>query len=193
MALEDVEVNLDDDTLTVIPTPGTVESGNTVSLTVGKAGVRDGANSEDGARAGAGDGSVMSEKGQFQKKKRQKTSKVWNDFVSIKIGGVKKSQCNWCKKLFVVGKSSTTSTLNRYLTSCVRFVEFHSTKKQKTLSFERSYKCSDHDDFGSLATFSYKESRVRELAAHMVLLYEYLFNMMEHELFNKFMRACTSH
>jgi hypothetical protein len=88
MALEDVEVDLDDDTLTVIPTPGTVEFGNTVSHAIGnagvgarvEAGVGDGADSEDdvGARvgAGAGAGSVMSEKGQFQKKERQKTFKV---------------------------------------------------------------------------------------------------------------------
>ena len=80
MALEDVEVDFDDDTLTIIPTIGNVESGNTVSLAVGK------------VRAGAGvrHGSVMSEKGQFQKKEKQKTSKVWNDFVSVKIVGVKK-------------------------------------------------------------------------------------------------------
>jgi hypothetical protein len=76
MALEDVEVDLDDDTLTVIPTPGTVEFGNTVSLAIGnvgagarvEAGVGDGADSEDGVGArvgggvGAGAGSVMSEK-----------------------------------------------------------------------------------------------------------------------------------
>jgi hypothetical protein len=135
----------------------------------------------------------MSEKGQFQKKERQKTSKVWNGFISVKIGRVKKSQCNWCKKLFAVGKSSTTSTLNMHLTSYVRFVEYHNTKKQKTLSFEPNRECSDHDGFGSLTTFSYKESRVRELATNMVLLHEYPFNMMEHELFNKFMRACTPH
>jgi hypothetical protein len=206
MALEDVDVqvDLDDDTLTVIPTPGTIESGNAASLAVGNAGVGDGdgADSRAGADAGvgggvrAGDGAGVSEKrvkGQFEKKERQKTSKVWNDFVSIKIGGVKKSQCNWCKKLFAVGKSSTTSTLGRHLTSCVRYVEFHNSKKQRTLSFEPIHECSDNDGFGSLTTFSYKESRVRELAAHMVLLHEYPFNMMEHELFNKFMRACTPH
>ena len=121
MALEDVEVDLDDDTLTVIPTPGTVESCNIVSLAIGNAGagVGDGADSGDGAGAGvrAVDGSVMSEKGQFQKKERQKTSKVWNDSASVKIGGVKKSKCNWCKQLFAVGKSSITSILNRHLSS----------------------------------------------------------------------------
>ena len=42
MALEDVEFDLDDDTFTFIPIPGTVESGNTVSLVVGKAGARTG-------------------------------------------------------------------------------------------------------------------------------------------------------
>jgi hypothetical protein len=29
MELEDIEVDVDDDTLTIIPTPGTVESGST--------------------------------------------------------------------------------------------------------------------------------------------------------------------
>jgi hypothetical protein len=69
-------------------------------------------------------------------------------------------------------------------------VEFNSSKKQKTLSFEHS---SDHDGVGSLTAFNYKETRVRELAARMMLLHEYPFNMMKHELFNKFMRACTPH
>jgi hypothetical protein len=193
MALEDVDVqvDLDDDTLTVIPTPGTVESGNAASLVVSNAGDGDGADSRAGVGADVGvgggvrvgDGAGVSEKGQFEKKERQKTSKVWNDFVSVKIGGVKKSQCNWCKKLFVVGKSSTISTLGRHLASCVRYVEFHNSKKQRTLSFEPSRECSDHDGFGSLTTFSYKDSRFRELAAHMVLLHEYPFNMMEHEFF----------
>jgi hypothetical protein len=60
------------------------------------------------ARAGAGGegGSAA-----FQKKERQKTSKVWNDFSSITVAGVRKNQCHWCKGLFAVGKSSTTSTL----------------------------------------------------------------------------------
>jgi hypothetical protein len=54
MALEDVEVDLDDNTLTLISTPVTIESSNTVSLVVGRvgaaAGVRDEARSE--VRAG---------------------------------------------------------------------------------------------------------------------------------------------
>ncbi|XP_059429199.1 zinc finger BED domain-containing protein RICESLEEPER 2-like [Corylus avellana] len=88
------------------------------------------------------------------------------------------------------GKSSTTSTLSRHLTAYVKFVELNSLKKPKTLSFEPS---DDNDGFGTLTNFTFNEKKVRELAAHMVLLHEYPFNMMEHELFNKFMRACTPH
>jgi hypothetical protein len=46
---------------------------------------------------------------------------------------------------------------------------------------------------GSLSNFSYNEKKVRELAAHMVLSHKYPFNMMELELFNKFMRAYIPH
>jgi hypothetical protein len=56
-----------------------------------------------GARVGAG-GEVGY--AAFQKKERQKTSKLWNDFSSITVNGVRKSQCHWCKGLFVVRKSS---------------------------------------------------------------------------------------
>jgi hypothetical protein len=90
--------------------------------------------------------------------------------------------------LFSVGKSSTTSTLSRHLTFCVRFVERNSLKKQKNLSFEPS---DNNDGFGTLINFTFNEKRVRELATHMILLHEYPFNMMKHELFNKFIKACT--
>jgi hypothetical protein len=90
--------------------------------------------------------------------------------------------------LFSIGKFSTTSTLSRHLTSCVRFVEKNSLKKQKTLSFEPS---DDNDGFRTLTNFNFNDKRVRELSTHMVLLHEYPFNMIEYELFNKFMKAYT--
>jgi hypothetical protein len=79
---------------------------NTISPTVGEAG-------DESV-------SVTSENAPHQRKERQNTSKVWKDFSSVTIRGVKKSQCNWCKRLFAVEKSSTTLTLNMHLTSCVK-------------------------------------------------------------------------
>jgi hypothetical protein len=64
-----------------------------------------------------------------------------------------------------------------------------SNSKQKILTY-------DHSQLGGGATFtnlSWSEKKVRELASHMVLFHEYPFNMMEHDLFNKFMKACTPH
>jgi hypothetical protein len=199
------EVDLGDDTLTVDPTPGSGVAASTectpdepvVVESEFESGSRDG--DGDGARsrsvsvamagAGAGGGGEGGSTA-FQKNERQKTSKVWNDFSSITVAGVRKNQCHWCKGLFAVGKSSTTSTLSRHLTGCKKFVELNNCKKQKTLCFEPS---DDHEGFETVSNFVYNEKRVRELAAHMVLLHEYPFNMMEHELFNKFMRACTPH
>jgi hypothetical protein len=122
------------------------------------------------------------------KRQRQRTSKVWNDFASVEVGGVKKSQCKWCKRLFAVSSSSSTSTLGRHLVACVKYVE--SNKKQKTLSLDPG---GIGSEVCALSNFTFNESKIRELAAHMVLFHEYPFNMMEHELFNKFMRACTPH
>jgi hypothetical protein len=125
----------------------------------------------------------------YEKKQKQKTSKVWDDFSAIEVGGVKKSQCNWCKRLFAISKSSSTSTLGRHLGACVKYVEFNNNKKQKTLTFDPS----EMGGVGSLSKFSFNEKKVREFAGHMVLFHEYPFNMMEYELFNKFIRACTPH
>jgi hypothetical protein len=195
------EVGLGDDTLAADPTHGSGVAASSQctpdepvvveseSESGDGDGDGDGAGSVSGSGAGAG---VRGEGGAaaFQKKERKKTSKVWNDFSSITVAGVRKNQCHWCKGLFAVGKSSTTSTLSRHLTGCKKFVELNNRKKQKTLCFEPS---DDHEGFGIVSNFVYNEKRVRELAAHMVLLHEYPFNMMEHELFNKFMRACTPH
>jgi hypothetical protein len=48
-------------------------------------------------------------------------------------------------------------------------------------------------DVGIISNFQFDESKVRELLAHMILYHEYPFRMVEHVLFNKFMKACTPH
>jgi hypothetical protein len=109
-----------------------------------------------------------------ERKQRQKTSKIWDDFSQIEVLGVKKFQCNWCKRLFAVSKSSSTSTLGMHLVACVKYVASNS--KQKILTY-------DHSQLGGgaiVTNFSWTEKKVRELASHMVLFHEYSFNMMEH-------------
>jgi len=70
----------------------------------------------------------------YGKRERRKTSPVWNDFVIVEVGGVKKSQCKWCKKLFSISSSSSTSTLSRHLVACLKYVVAN--KKQKSIALD---------------------------------------------------------
>jgi hypothetical protein len=70
----------------------------------------------------------------------------------------------------------------------VKYIEF-TNKKHQTLSLDPS----DTKGLRTLSNFSFNEKKIRELASYMVLFHEYLFNFMEHEIFNKFMKACTPH
>ncbi|CAA0840467.1 Unknown protein, partial [Striga hermonthica] len=57
---------------------------------------------------------------------------------------------------------------------------------QQVLSFSEQT-----DGITSITNFSYDHAKVRELASHMVLVHEYPFSMMDHHVFNKFMKAAT--
>jgi hypothetical protein len=124
-----------------------------------------------------------------KRKPRRKTSVIWNDFSEVERGGVKKHQCNWCKSIFSVTRSSTTTQLHRHLLSCLPYIA--SKKKQKLLVIDS--KGGECDGAVSVTNFSYDQKKVRELASHMILYHEYPFKHMEHVLFNKFMRANTPH
>jgi hypothetical protein len=63
---------------------------------------------------------VDAEKVPCKRTPRMKTSVVWKDFTEVINGGVRKNQCNWCKSLFCVNSSSTTSQLIRHLRTCRR-------------------------------------------------------------------------
>jgi hypothetical protein len=52
---------------------------------------------------------------------------------------------------------------------------------------------SDCGSVGSGSCFTYDHKKVRELASYMILYHEYPFMVVEHVLFNKFMRANTSY
>jgi hypothetical protein len=56
-----------------------------------------------------------------------------------------------------------------------------------------SVECSEFGGMGIISNFQFNESKVRELLAHMILYHEYPFRIVEHVLFNKFMKACTPH
>jgi hypothetical protein len=95
----------------------------------------------------------------YQKKKRAKTSKVWKDCIEVKINGVDKHQCNWCKKTFTISKSSCTSTLGRHLRKCLSFNG--AKNKQKLLAIDGK----EVDGVGTISNFSYDQRKSREMCS----------------------------
>lgn len=73
------------------------------------------------------------------KRKRQKTSVVWNDFDEVEItGGAKKAICKYCKEKFATGgKGSSTSHLRRHANHCMqRRLQMATEKKQSVIPFQ---------------------------------------------------------
>ncbi|KAM4118394.1 hypothetical protein ACB094_02G198700 [Castanea mollissima] len=106
---------------------------------------------------------VKLEENPFEQKKRKKTFVIWNDFSEIILShGIKKHlKCCLSRKL--------------------------ADKKQKQLAVNEGGVKSEV----TIANFKYDHANVREKASHIILVHEYLFNMMEHEVFNVFMKTAT--
>ena len=111
----------------------------------------------------------------FQKKKRKKTAKCWEEMEEIVDNkGKKMAKCKYCKKSWLVNKTSTTIQFNRHLANCTQrklAISQNQPLRQQVLSFTQS----ETDGASSLASFTYDHAKVRELASHMVLIHEYPF------------------
>jgi hypothetical protein len=114
----------------------------------------------------------------------KKTFPIWKDFKEVLQSGVKKAQCINCKSIIGIPASGATTQFHRHLNSCIPRIA--ASKKQKVITFD-----SDSGSVGSGSCFSYDHKKVRELASHMILYHEYHFMVVEHVLFNKFIRANT--
>lgn len=104
--------------------------------------------------------------------------------------GTSKVQYNHYKELFAKSPSGATSQHKHHLKNCLQMrlvVGEENRKRQQVLSFTEG----PSDGITSITNFSYDHAKVRELAAHMVLVHEYPFSMLDHVVFNKFMKAAS--
>lgn len=128
----------------------------------------------------------------YQRKPRTKTSTVWDNMTIVKYkNGTQKVRCNHCRALFAKSATGATSQHKRHLSSCLRrklATGEHNKATQQVLSFSTE---GSSDGITSITNFSYDHAKVRELASHMVLVHEYPFSMMDHVVFNKFMKAAS--
>lgn len=118
----------------------------------------------------------------FQTRKRKKTSAAWLEFKVINAFTAK---CNWCKRNMATKPGGPTTTLIRHLKGCA--MRQLNDKSQKRLNVNKP----SAEPISSPENFVYDHAKVREAAAHMILIHEHPFNHMEHEMFNIFMRTVS--
>ncbi|KAL6997837.1 hypothetical protein U1Q18_007962 [Sarracenia purpurea var. burkii] len=93
----------------------------------------------------------------YQRKPKNKTSKIWNEFNEVVRDGVKKAQCNYCKGDFSIPSSGATTQFHRHLNSCL--ARQASCKKQKTLSID----ISGTECVANVGNFKYDRNKFKEV------------------------------
>ncbi|XP_058750244.1 zinc finger BED domain-containing protein RICESLEEPER 2-like [Vicia villosa] len=124
---------------------------------------------------------VIEDSFQKTKRKRKKTSPVWNDFDEVEIeGGVKKAVCRYCKYQFATGGlGSSTSHLKRHSQICMQR-KLHMTKeaKQTVIRFQPSNQGNPFMSPGD----RYTNEKMREIVATAIMVHEHPFSVVEEEV-----------
>ncbi|KAF3975055.1 hypothetical protein CMV_001660 [Castanea mollissima] len=124
---------------------------------------------------------IKLEENPFEQKKRKRTSVIWNDFNEIILpDGTKKVQCIHCLKRLAFSNNGATTQYHRHLKGCLS--RKLADKKQKQLAVNKGGVESEM----VIANFKYGHAKIKEKASHMILVHEYPFNMMKHEIYHGF-------
>ncbi|KAG8377566.1 hypothetical protein BUALT_Bualt08G0046500 [Buddleja alternifolia] len=125
---------------------------------------------------------------EFQKPKRQKTSKVWLEFKEVKDDdGTKKIQCIHCRGLFVKLKTTPTTQFHRHLKSCGPYLRAKFTKDKENLTQTQLAFVTKNVDPTSYSAFTdgkFDMEKMKEFAAQWILIDEHPFSIIEEDGLN---------
>lgn len=133
--------------------------------------------------------SSQSQANAFGKAPRPKKSAVHNEMDVIETPeGAMKWKCRWCGKLYTYdSKYKSTSNAKKHLGNCIQRKLRVRGNIDKEVVQSRLNVCDANTP--NIATWTYNHGRVREVAAHMVLGHEYPFSVMDHVIFNEFLKT----
>ncbi|XP_074570531.1 zinc finger BED domain-containing protein RICESLEEPER 2-like [Curcuma longa] len=124
------------------------------------------------------------------KRKRKRTSKVWDDFKEVTLpNGAIKAECIHCKHRLTINKSGVTSHFLRHLKGCMR--KQISEKGQNNLTVSTTI--VELETVNAVQNFKYDHGKIREILSHMIIVHELPFLFSEYEIFNLLMRTTTPH
>ncbi|KAL4579265.1 hypothetical protein LXL04_015403 [Taraxacum kok-saghyz] len=98
------------------------------------------------------------------------------------VDGSKKAECNYCKNKLSVLSSSSTSHLGRHLKSCAS-KSIHENKQQK-INFQVDSGSNSQNFTPAISDGKFDMMKMREAAAHWILMHEHPFTVVEEEGFN---------
>jgi hypothetical protein len=116
--------------------------------------------------------------------KRKLRSEVWKDFDLVKLKGVWKARCKWCKKDLGGETRNGTSHLKNHLAIC----DDRSCRKgltQSTLKLSANPK----DGTVTLEKYVFDQDVARKELALMIIVHEYPLSMVDHDGFRRFCAA----
>ncbi|KAL8473773.1 hypothetical protein ACS0TY_030576 [Phlomoides rotata] len=126
----------------------------------------------------------------FSAKKRQKTSKVWDDFKEITLpNGTVKAECIHCKTKLTINKSGVTSHFLRHSKKCTR--KELASKGQQNISINTTL--TETETVSAVQSFKYDQAKMREVISHMIIVHELPFSFVEYKFFNFVMKTATPH
>ena len=122
---------------------------------------------------------VPNNNGAMNKKKRKKTSKVWEDFEEIEKNGVIKAKCKWCQADFSIsGDGASTSHLRRHILKTCNKKTSSTEASQSTIPFKPiNPGVNPFMEQGG----RYSNDKMREIVATAIMIHEYPFSIVEDE------------
>ncbi|XP_077251230.1 zinc finger BED domain-containing protein RICESLEEPER 2-like [Tasmannia lanceolata] len=114
-------------------------------------------------------------------RRRKLRSVIWNDFEKEEdSNGVLWAKCKHCKRNLTGSSTSGTTHLKRHLAHCPK--NKNQDVRQKFLSWGQA----KTDGSTCISNFKFDQNQSRQDLAHMIMLHEYPFKIVEHPGFIKF-------
>ena len=104
-------------------------------------------------------------------------SPMWKHFTHLVVNNEEKTQCNYCKKLFVCKSSYGTSYLKQHFDRCPR---------RKAAGGDIRKMILKTDSKGNVNSGAFNEKQGIEKLAKMIILHDYPLSMVEHRGFRDF-------
>ncbi|XP_039028849.1 zinc finger BED domain-containing protein RICESLEEPER 2-like [Hibiscus syriacus] len=122
----------------------------------------------------------------FTRRKRKKTSGVWEHFRMVKLhDGTDLCECSHYGEKFKKMKYGTTTPLHRHIGDCPKLKVVN--RGQLSLKVQPG----KSDSSSMVRNWKFNNAKMREVISHMIMIHELPFNFMEYGLFNVVMKEAN--